>query len=131
LATIEARRQRESDGQGTMKPEQGISGFRAWQKAVMHDDTLREIASDGYFDIRIVAFAIALEGENGRGCFATSDTIAAEVGTQRGTIERYRKQLIDLGWFVIASRNGGWNRRSLVLDIALPEVSSGQATEAP
>jgi hypothetical protein len=112
-----------------MKPEQGVKGYHAWQKAVMHDYALREIAADGYFDIRIVAFAIALEGENGRGCFAASETIAGEVGTKRGTIDRYRKQLIELGWFVIASRNGGWNRRSVVLDIALPEDGNGQAPE--
>jgi hypothetical protein len=113
-----------------MKPEQGITGYHAWQKAVMSDGTLREIAGDGYFDIRVIAFAIALAGENGRGCFAASETIAGQVGTKRGTIDRYRKQLIDLGWFAIVSRNGGANRRSVVLDIALPEVSNGQAPEA-
>jgi len=112
-----------------MKPEAGITGYHAWQKAVMNDGTLREIAADGYFDIRVIAFAIALAGENGRGCFAASETIAAQIGTKRGTIDRYRKQLIDLGWFAIASRSGGWNRRSVVLDIALPENSHGQTAE--
>jgi hypothetical protein len=106
-------------------PPSGPSGFFMWAKAVMDDDALRGIAlstarKPGGFDIRSVAFAIALHGASGRGCFATAETVAGKVGCSRSTAEKYRKQLDELGWFAVVDRHGGNNRRSTVRDIRLP-----------
>ncbi len=103
-----------------MKLARGVKGYFQWQRAVMEDETLRDIAADGFFDIRLVALMIAMFGANGEGCFATSETIAALMGCGRKTAERYRADLIRLGWFTEVRRDGGWNKRGLVLSIALP-----------
>jgi hypothetical protein len=55
--------------------EPGARGYYRWQKAVMTDETLRNIQAEGYFDIRVIAWAISLHGANGRGCFATEANI--------------------------------------------------------
>jgi hypothetical protein len=112
--------------------EPRVNGYHQWQKAVLRDETLGEIAARGYFDIRLVAYAIAIHGENGRGCFATSSTLSGVIGCERHAVERYRQTLIDLGWFKVVSRNGGVRRRALVLDISIPAEhlwASGNADE--
>jgi Helix-turn-helix domain len=90
------------------------------------DDGLRELAiaarqnAGGGIDIRSVATVIAIGGQNGRGCFATAKTVADLIGCHRNTVEAARKELIQRGWFIVTSRRGGINKRSLVVDIALP-----------
>lgn len=93
----------------------------------MADGTLREIAEDGFFDIRLIAFTIAIYGSYGEGCFATAETVARLMGCKRKTVERYRAQLIQLGWFAEVSREGGFNNRGLVLSIAIPGDGNGEA----
>ena len=102
-------------------------GIWAWMDAIYESKQLREIAEGGYHDIRLIAIDIARCSTNRSGyeCFQAADTIAGQIGCHRKTIERYRAQLIDLGWFKVVSRNGGENRRSLVLDIALPSEADG------
>jgi len=97
-------------------------GIWTWLDAIYGSKQLREIADGGYHDIRVIAIDIARCSKNRSGyeCFQSAETIAAQIGCHRKTVERYRAQLIDLGWFTVASRNGGENRRSLVLDISLP-----------
>lgn len=99
----------------------GIKGHTVWQKALFRSKALRDIAAHGKFDIRSIALLIALYGANGRGCFASEETIASQIGCHRNVIGKYRKQLIELGWFTVVSRDGGYTRQGLVLDIALPE----------
>src|SRR5262249_31121958 len=104
-----------------------VSGYHQWQKAILRDQVLRDIASKGYFDIRLIAIAIATFGANGRGCYAAEETVAQLIGCRRNAIGNYRKQLIDLGWFTVVSRDGGFRRRGLILDISIPGAVSGQA----
>src|SRR5438046_2566415 len=99
----------------------GKRGLWEWLDAIFRDPELREIAADGYFDIRLIAIRIAKDGADGRECFATAETVAKDIGCKYKTVERYRSQLIELGWFKVVSRNGGWNRRGLVLDISIPD----------
>jgi Helix-turn-helix domain len=99
-----------------------------WQKRVVRDETLRDIAKDEYFDIRLVALTIAMSGEAGCDCFESAETVAELIGCERKTIERKRAELIRLGWFTVASRTGGWNKRALVLNIALPGTGNGKET---
>jgi Helix-turn-helix domain len=113
-----------------LKP--GIEGHWEWRKALHADQGLREHAANarkrsggrggngGGVDIRYVAVVIADHGRNGRGCFAESATIAAEIGCHRNTVDSLRRELIQRGWFTVVSRKGGRNRRSLVLDISAP-----------
>lgn len=108
----------------------GKRGFWEWLDAIFRDSELREIAADGYFDIRLIAIRIAKDGADGRSCFATAETVAADIGCKYKTVERYRAQLIDLGWFKVVSRNGGWNRRGLVLDISIPNEANGDGAKA-
>jgi hypothetical protein len=98
-----------------------------WLDAIYDDKRLRDLADAGYYDIRLIAIDIARCSKNnsGLGCFQSAETIAKQIGCHHKTIERYRKQLIDLGWFKVVSRNGGDNRRSLVLDISLPGEVNG------
>src|SRR5258708_40025074 len=102
-----------------MKLGRGVKGCFQWQRAVMEDETLRDIAADGFFYIRLVALMIAMFGANGEGCFATSETIAALMGWGRKTAERYRADLIRRGWFSQGRRDGGWNKPGVVCGIAL------------
>ena len=57
----------------------GINGYRQWQKSLMADVELREIATaarkKGGVDIRLVAIAIAIYGANGRGCKPSAETM--------------------------------------------------------
>jgi Helix-turn-helix domain len=116
------------------KLEPGITGFHAWRKALWNDDRLRQIARDARKaargrnpsrpDIRSVADVFAMQGENGRGCFATGETVAALIGCDRKTIHEYRKTLIELGWFTLVSSKGGRTGRAMIINISLP---AGQA----
>jgi len=106
------------------KLEPGIKGYHQWQKAILNDQPLRDIAGKGYFDIRLIAIAIGAFGASGRGCFAAEEVVAGQIGCHRNVVAKYRRQLIDLGWFTVVARNGGSLRRGLVLDISLPEESS-------
>jgi Helix-turn-helix domain len=106
---------------GTLKP--GVAGFHAWVKAILDDDTLRKMASRDHWDIRLIAIAIASFGQNGRGCFATADTVAKLIGCGRGTVEKKRQTLIWLGWLTVVDRKGGANRRGLTVSISLPEAA--------
>ena len=99
-----------------------VKAYFAWQKRVMEDETLREIAENGFFDIRLIALMIAMFGASGEECYAASETIAALMGCKRKAVERYRAELIRLGWFTEVGRDGGWNKRGLILSIALPEA---------
>ena len=105
-----------------MKP-----GIWAWIDALYENKELREIAKDRYYDLRTIAICIAKHSKNRSGyeCFSSAATIAELVGCSAKTIERKRKELTDLGWFKVVSRNGGDNRRSLVLEISLPESGNG------
>jgi hypothetical protein len=111
-----------------MRLAREITGYFAWQKRVMEDETLRDIAESEYFDIRLIALTIAMFGASGEGCYAASETIAALIGCKRKAVERKRAELIRLGWFTEVSRTGGWNKRGLVVSIALPETGNGQKT---
>jgi hypothetical protein len=107
-----------------------VKAYRAWLTALLKDETLQDIATASSrkpysLDIRTVAICIADAGSNGYGCFKSAETIAKEnFGCAGKTIESYRTQLVELGWFRVTGRNGGDNRRSLVLDIAIPEGKS-------
>lgn len=97
-------------------------GYFGWLDAIFDDKQLRDIAKDRYYSPREIAICIAKHSKNRSGyeCFPSAATIAELIGCSAKTIERCRKELIDLGWFKIVGRNGGDNRRSLVLDISLP-----------
>jgi hypothetical protein len=121
IVVVEEQSPEESD---RLRP--GIVGLMEWQRAIRDDPGLRSYmqAAKGNrphgWDVRYIALTIASHGQNGRGCFATAATIAAEVGCSRNTVETARQYLINAGWFSVLSRTGGANRRSLVLSIALP-----------
>jgi hypothetical protein len=106
-----------------MELKKGVDGYCAWRKKLHADEGLREYAANarkkraGGIDIRYVAIVIADQGRNGRGCFATSATIAGFIGCHMNTIDKLRIELISRGWFTEVSRKGGCNGRSLVLDI--------------
>jgi hypothetical protein len=95
-----------------------------WERAVLFDPGLiadgDKLGRKGKLDLRIVAIAIASYGTYGRDCFASSETIGTRLGKSRELIERARKDMIERGWFTVASRRGGHNGRALVLDIAFP-----------
>ena len=102
-----------------------VNAYREWRKALRSDSELLDIATASSrkpysVDIRLAAICIAEEGTNGYGCFPTLETVAEQFACCERTIENYRTTLIRLGWFKVVSRNGGKNRRSLVLDIAIP-----------
>lgn len=103
-----------------------------WHDAIFDDENLRIIAKNGYQDIRVIAVYIAGNSEEddndnrtGANCFTSAEKVGRKIGCHRKTAERYRKQLIDLGWFRETGRNGGANRRSLVLEISLPGEANG------
>jgi hypothetical protein len=102
-----------------------VNAYRAWRKALRQDEKLLDIATASSrkpysVDIRYVAICIADEGTNGYGCFPALETVAECFSCSPRTIQTYRSKLIELGWFTVVSREGGDNRRSLVLDIAIP-----------
>jgi hypothetical protein len=103
-----------------------VNAFRAWLTALLRDQELQDIATKSSrkpysIDIRTVAICIAVPGSNGYGCFPSAETVANDYfGCSERTIRDYRATLIRLGWFRITSRNGGSNRRALVLDISIP-----------
>ena len=103
-----------------MTLKRGVAGYHAWQKAIIGDDMLRKIAQRDHYDIRVIAFAITIHGQNGRGCFATAATIASLVGCSRQTAEDKRRELVNLGWLTIVDRRGGYNKRGITVDISLP-----------
>jgi hypothetical protein len=106
-----------------LKP--GGAGYSQWRKAIMGDDALRAHAMDarkapgGGVDIRMVGFAIAEHGANGRDCFPKAETIAAEVGCSVRTVKTCRAYLIGHGWFTVTARNAG-HGRAIAVDISLP-----------
>jgi hypothetical protein len=92
----------------------------------MRDDELlgisdRAVRKPYGVDIRMVALTIADFGTNGFNCFPSVSAIADLIGCSDKTVEKCRQQLIELGWFEVASRRGGSNHRSLVLNINIPE----------
>lgn len=110
-----------------------VKAYRAWMGALLTDDALQDIATASSrkpysVDIRLVAICIADAGSNGYGCFKSAETVAKEhFSCSERTIRECRSKLIELGWFRVTGRSGGDNRRSLVLDIAIPEDRSVQS----
>ena len=99
----------------------GIKGYTAWRKALWGDKGLRDLYADNgrtRWDPRATAEAMALYGANGRGCWAGSETIADVLGCTRRTVERHRRELVNLGWFAVV----GKHRRANVYNIALPSA---------
>lgn len=117
-----------------MKP--GVAGYLEWQSAVIADPGLAADAKasgrKGGLDIRVVAFAITASGRFGRGCFASSATLARTLHVDRKVIERARQELTARGWLAVVSRKGGRTGRALVVDICLPSANRQDAPrEAP
>jgi len=114
----------------------GIKGYTAWRKALWADEGLRALhAAKGSknpprWDARSVAEVIAMQGANGRGCFASSEYLAEILGCHRNTVDKARAELLSRGWFTLRGK-GGSTGRALVLDLALPNCIAVQDNRTP
>lgn len=69
------------------------------------------------------ALAMAIHGTNGLDCFASDSRMKEALGlTNRGTVAKYRKLALNLGWFV---RNGKRRGRAESLDVSIPSETEG------
>ena len=71
--------------------------YKRWQKYIL--DT-RPALPKGIARPTLIAYclAMAIHGSNGKGCFASDETIGAEIGiSHRDIVGRYRNFAVDLG----------------------------------
>jgi hypothetical protein len=97
--------------------EKDFDNLRAWEKYIRGCKV--PYARGQPRKASLIAFSLVLAsyGTNGLYCFASDETIAADLQCRRSDAGRYRKAVIELGWFRVTARV----KRATVLDIAIPE----------
>lgn len=97
--------------------EKDFDNLRAWEKYIRGCKVPYVRGQPRKASLLAYSFVMASYGTNGLYCFASDETIAADLQCRRDDAGRYRKAVIELGWFRVVKRI----KRATVLDIAIPE----------
>jgi Helix-turn-helix domain len=80
-------------------PKNDGAAYRAWERRIRDLDS--KTLPSGYEKMTLYAIAVAIAsyGHNGKECYPAAATVAEVLGCNHKTARKYRKLLVDLGWF--------------------------------